>query len=280
METTFDIGNEVPESQKTAEAEALAQGEKIAEMEAADTAAKYKANEESNESAELIAGKFKSQDDLLKAYEELQSKLGKGEETEEPKEEEETEEETTEEVEEETVDLSEHESVISKASAQYEETGELNEESIEALSKMDSKDLISAYVSMFQKNQAEAANKQQVAVNESEVMDIVGGRDTYNSMVEWAGSNLSETEVAAYNNVTNSGNMDAIRFAVEALSTRYKNAEGSEKPLITGKSPAPKSKVYRSNAELARDIANPRYNSDPAFRMDVEAKLARSSNLL
>ena len=279
METTFDIGNEVPESQKTAEAEALAQGEKIAEMEAADKAERMKDISAEQEEVALIGGKFKSQDDLLKAYEELQSKMGKGDEesTEEPVEEE-VKEETTEEVEE--VEVTEHESVITKASQQYEESGELSEESIEELSKMDSKDLIKAYVSMFQKNQTEVANKQQAAVNESEVMDIVGGKDSYASMIEWAGSNLSETEVAAYNNVTNSGNMDAIRFAVEALSTRYKNAEGSEKPLITGKSAVAKGTTYRSNAELSRDIADPRYHSDPAFRMDVEAKLARSGNLL
>ena len=279
METTFDIGNEVPESQKTAEAEALAQGEKIAEMEAADKAERMKDISAEQEEVALIGGKFKSQDDLLKAYEELQSKMGKGDEesTEEPVEEE-VKEETTEEVEE--VEVTEHESVITKASQQYEESGELSEESIEELSKMDSKDLIKAYVSMFQKNQTEIANKQQAAVNESEVMDIVGGKDSYASMIEWAGSNLSETEVAAYNNVTNSGNIDAIRFAVEALSTRFKNSEGSEKPLITGKAPAPKVQGYRSNAELARDIADPRYHNDPAFRQDVEARLSRSGNLL
>lgn len=275
METTFDIGNEVPESQKAAEAEALAQGEKIADMEAADKAAKYENVEANNESAELIAGKFKTQEDLLKAYEELQSKLGSKDEesTEEPTEEvETTEEETTEEVE-----VSEIEAALTKASELYATDGKLNEESIEELSKMDSKDLIEAYVTMYSKNQAAAT---QTAVDTSEVMNIAGGKDNYTEMVQWAGNNLSESEIAAYNNVTNSGNMDAIRFAVEALSTRYKNSEGSEKPLITGKSAAPKSKAYRSNAELARDIANPRYHSDPAFRMDVEAKLANSSNLL
>ena len=280
METTFDIGNEIPESQKQAEAAALAQGEKIAEMEAADKAERMKDISSEQEEVALIGGKFKSQEDLLKAYEELQSKMGKGEE--EPKEEETVEETTEEETEEvtEEVELTEAENVITKASSQYEETGELSEESIEELSKMDSKDLIKAYVSMYAKNQEQASQARQTAVNEAEVMDIVGGKESYASMIQWAGNNLSDTEVAAYNNVTNSGNMDAIRFAVEALSTRYKNSEGSEKPLITGKAPAPRVQGYRSNAELARDIADPRYHTDPAFRMDVEARLAKSGNLL
>ena len=144
----------------------------------------------------------------------------------------------------------------------------------------DSKDLINAYLSMYQKNQVAVNEAQTQAVNEAEVFDMVGGKDSYSSMIQWAGSNLNENEVNAFNNVTNSGNMDAIRFAVEALNSRYTNSVGSEKPLVTGKAPAPRIQGYRSNAELARDIADPRYSSDPAFRMDVEARLAKSSNLL
>ena len=49
---------------------------------------------------------------------------------------------------------------------------------------------------------------------------------------------------------------------------------------MTGKKAAPSVQGYRSNAELARDIADPRYHSDPAFRADVESRLARSGDLL
>lgn len=96
----------------------------------------------------------------------------------------------------------------------------------------------------------------------------------------WAAQNLSPEEINDYNTVTGSGNPVAIRFAVQALQARYQRDEGYEAPLVTGKKADTGLKPYRSQAELARDIANPLYHADPAFRADVEERLARSTNLL
>ena len=49
---------------------------------------------------------------------------------------------------------------------------------------------------------------------------------------------------------------------------------------MTGKKAPSKAKAFRSQAELARAISDPRYPTDPAYRMDVEEKLARSGDLL
>ena len=88
-------------------------------------------------------------------------------------------------------------------------------------------------------------------------------------------------EINIDDKVAESNNVPAIKFAVEALNNRYKNSEGYEGQLITGKSPTNDGlKPYRSHAELVRDIGNPLYNSDPAFRQDVEKRLARSPELL
>ena len=77
--TTFDPTEDRSDAEKAAEASALEQGEKIAQMQEEDRARKYAEAEASNENPELIGGKFKSQDDLLKAYEELQKKMSSGE---------------------------------------------------------------------------------------------------------------------------------------------------------------------------------------------------------
>ena len=106
----------------------------------------------------------------------------------------------------------------------------------------------------------------------------MGGAEKYGEMIQWAAQNMSPDEISAYNAATNAG-AAAARFAVEALSNRYKAAEGYEAPLVRGKATA-SSEGFRSNAELSRAIADPRYHTDPAYRMDVEAKLARSGNLL
>jgi hypothetical protein len=281
--TTFDTNPDAstPE-QQAAEARALEQGEKIAQMQQEDQQRAWDQNAATNEDATLIGGKFKSQDDLLKAYEELQKKLGQ--DTPEP-DEEPTEEqpEVSEEVPEEEApeEVAESEAVLTRAADEYAQGGELTEESIEALSQMDSKDLIKAYVDFYSKNaQKYEQAKDLQATEQRAIMNIAGGEDAYGEMMQWASQNLDPQEIDSYNSVTNSGNVSAIKFAVEALKSRYVADVGQERELVTGRKAPSKSKVFRSNAELARAIADPRYQSDPAYRMDVEQKLANSPDLL
>ena len=274
--TVFDPSEGPSAEQQAAETAALEQGEKIAQMNQEDRERRYADNEVSNEDASLIAGKFKSQDDLVKAYEELQKKLGNTE----PEEGEEPSEEQPEAVEEQPEEESEVVAVINRASEVFEQNGELNAESIEELSKLDSKELIEAYVSQYSKNLEAAKTKAVDSQAEAAILDSVGGQESYQQMVQWAANTLDPAEVASYNEVTNSGNIAAIKFAVEALNNRYKAAEGYEAPLVTGKRGSVKQEGFRSHAELSRAIADPRYSTDPAFRQDVEQKLSRSRDLL
>ena len=280
--TVFDPGEERSEAQMEAEARALEQGEKILQMQQEDQQRAWEQNAATNEDATLIGGKFKSQEDLLKAYNELQAKLGKPQEEEggEPSEEQP---EATEEVEEEAPEeeASASEATLTKAADEYAAGGELSEESIEALSQMDSKDLIKAYVEFYGKNaQKYEAAKELQATEQAAIKNIAGGEESYAEMMQWASQNLDPQEIDSYNSVTNSGNVSAIKFAVEALKSRYVADVGQERELISGRKPSSKSKVFRSNAELARAIADPRYHTDPAYRMDVEQKLANSPELL
>lgn len=276
---TFDPSTDTPSSeQMAAEAAALAQGEKLLEAQQQDRDARFSQEDRENSDVQLIGGKFKSQEDLLKAYEELQKKLGKGEDSEE---EEDASEEPTEASEsdpdEETPAA---EVALTKAAEEYSK-GKLTDETIEELSKLDSKDLIKAYVDFYSKNAQQY--QQQAALQQSEqntIMEIAGGQQGYTDMIQWAAQNLDQSEIDAYNSVTNSGNYAAIKFAAEALYNRFKSAEGYEAPLVTGKAPSSGVKPYRSQAELARDISDPRYHTDPAFRQDVEDRLARSQDLL
>ena len=274
QQLTFDPSDEGPsQEQKDADAQALAQGENLEAAQAEDRQADWDRTNKENENNELIGGKFKNQEELLKAYQELEQQRsqdppddGADETTEEGEEVAETDRQT-----EETTSP-----LLTKASQEYANDGQLSEESIEELSKMDSKDLISAYLNYYTQTQ-KATDIQQNQI--TEIKNIAGGDNEYKEMVEWAGQNLEQTEVDAFNNVTNSGNYEAIKFAVEAMANRYRTAEGYEAPMVSGKS-ASTVKPYRSQAELARDIADPRYGTDPAFRQDIEERLQRSTELL
>ena len=274
--TTFDITDEPSDEQKAAEASALEQGEKIAQLQQEERDRKWEQQESENESAELIGGKFKTQDDLLKAYEELQKKLSNPEATDEGEEPEvdSTEERVEEEVEQ--PEQSETVKYMQDLGREFEEKGELSADAIERLGSMDSKELIQAYLAY--NSQAQAATLQQSQIND--IYSSVGGQEAYTELVTWAASNLSETEISEFNQVTASNNPAAIKFAARALQSRYKEGNGSEAELITRGKRAPQVQGYRSHAELARDIGDPRYANDPAFSADVEAKVARSADLL
>jgi hypothetical protein len=276
--TVFDPSEGISINQQSAEATALEQGEKLAQIAQQDQDARWEQQSRDQEDAALIGGKFKSQEDLLKAYEALQKKLGNkdAEEEEEPVEgdsepagEAPKEEGTSEAV-----------SLMNRLGEEYAKNGDLSEADVDQLTQLDSKELVSAYIEYYksgqQKAQVQATTESQVA----EVVASVGGKEAYAEMISWAVDNLDQGEIDSYNSVTNSGNPAAIKFAVEALSNRYRNSEGFEAPLVSGRKADSGVKPYRSQAELARDIANPMYQQDPAFRADVESRLSRSKDLL
>lgn len=276
--TQFDPTEGPSKEQQAAEAAVFAQGQKIQEAQAADRAARQAQMElDQEQDVSLIGGKFKTQEDLLKAYQELERQRTK--ENQDDGEEEEVEEsvDNADEAEETT----ESDEIFNRAAQEYTDNGQLSDDAIEALSQMDSKDLIKAYVDYYGRNAANYEQKELEATQLEAVKEIAGGADEYDNMIGWAAQSLAPDEIDAFNSVTESGNLAAIRFAVEALNSRYRAAEGFEAELVTGKaSTSTNVKAYRSQAELARDIANPLYHSDPAFRADVEARLQASKDLL
>jgi len=273
---TFDTQPDAPTAQQqAAEAEALAQGEKIQQMQDEDRARLYDQVESENQSAELIGGKFKSQEELLKAYEELQKKLGQGDQEEGDEGPSEGQEEAS----------PQQFETLTKAADEYAQGKGLSEDTVKSLAeqlKADPEKFIREYEAFYTQNAGRYQQAQQLAQAEAnEIMAIAGGPEGYQEMVQWAAENLDASEVDAFNSITDSGNASAIKFAVNALKDRYKAAEGFEGQMVSGRASSNTGiKPYRSTAELARDIANPLYSSDPAFRADVEERLSISKDLL
>jgi len=105
---------------------------------------------------------------------------------------------------------------------------------------------------------------------------MVGGEKAYDSMMEWAGQNLSNEEIEMYDSVMGAGSANSIYFAVQALSNKYSEAVGSEGQLLTGRGTAESNAVFRSQSELVQAMNDPRYDNDPAYRSDVMTKLENS----
>ena len=189
-------------------------------------------------------------------------------------------EKTTEETEE-TSQTSPEAELITSASDEFNENGKLSDETLEKFSAMSSKDLVKAYMEA-QANAPEDANitvedLSDASVNE--VKNFVGGEKTYADIVNWAGENLDQKSIDAFDSIVNTGSVDAIKLAVSGLKSQYDNANGYEGKMYTGKAPKTTKDVFRSQAELVEAMSDRRYDRDPAYRQDVIEKLERSDNL-
>jgi hypothetical protein len=225
------------------------------------------------EQQEMLAGKFKDAEELEKAYIELQRKLGSKDEPEEQQEElRET--ETSEEVE-----VTPAQELITSASAEYYEKGELTPETMERFKEMSSSELVETYLKMQQaqpQQQAEATRDLTDAETNA-IFNQVGGEASYNNLMEWASENLPDSYTKAYDDVIDKGNPYAIQIALAGLQAQYDANNGVEGNLRTGRAVVEKADVFRSQSEVIQAMNDPRYDVDPAYRQDVFTKLERSN---
>jgi len=247
--------NEAPEGELTAEEQdSLAVGEKAFA-----------------EQQELLAGKFRDAEELEQAYIELQKKFS----SRTPEEDITTEEESTEED-----GIEEESSNLLDSLWEQGQSGKFEEDTLKELSNLSSTDLAKMYLEY--RAQAEQGNQTTAEVeitdsDLSELRGITGGDDEYGSMLSWASENLSQQEIDRYDSVMETGDKNAMTFAVEALYSRYQDSVGVEGKMLTGKAAPSAKDVFRSQAEVVRAMSDSRYDNDPAYRQDVFAKLERSN---
>jgi len=262
-EQTFTVTDQTPDSEVLTEEEqdSLEVGEKlVAEQEG------------------LLAGKYKSAQELEKAYKELESKLGQKEESPEKAEPE------PEETKSEPTTLSDNANIITSASDEYyANDGKLSPETLEKFKGMSSQDLVNAYLEVSKSPEWQTTPPSQVQdVTENqinEVKNFAGGEKEYQNMVQWAGQNLDAQAIKSFDDIVASGSVETIKFAVSGLKSQYLNAVGYEGKMIQGKAAPERGDVFRSQAELVAAMNDRRYDNDPAYRQDVIAKLERSDNL-
>ena len=240
----------------------------------------------------MLAGKYKSVEDLEAAYNELQKKLG-----DKPTE---TAEDTAE---------TEYQFYTDDGSVNYDtanevygeklgetfkengidpfemneyfdnNNGTLSDEMYDKLGQAGlSRPMVEAYLKGLRGELGYPEGTQQPVLDESEVDEIknlAGGSDGYDALMEWAGNNLSKEDAKNYDDVLATANKTAIKFAVKALMGQYEDSQGRDSRIVTGKESS--TETYRSMAEVVRDMNKPEYQTDEAFRDDVIRKLAQSN---
>ena len=215
----------------------------------------------------LLAGKYKNAEELEKGYLELQQKLNSKEE---PVQEEQAEEEA--EVESTILDQLWEEATSEK--------GEFTQETLDELGKMNVEELAQMhleYRNSVQGQQPEGRDFSEADIKE--LKGIVGGEQNYSNMIDWAQKSLNEQEVKMFDAVMERGDPLAAFFAVRSLAYAYNDAIGYDGNMVQGKAPRQSNDQFRSQQEVVRAMADPRYEEDPAYRRDIMEKLERSPNV-
>ena len=202
--------------------------------------------------------KFKSAEELAKAYSELEKKMSapQEEQTSEP----------VDEVAEPTQEMQQ----LDKYYDEYIEKNELSEKSYEELDALGlPRDLVDGYI----------AGQKALADNDvSEVQNVVGGQDNYAQLLDWSSKNLSQSEKDAFNNTIDNGSTEQVKMAVQGLMGRAgMTADNPQQNLFEGSVDNTNTDVFGSVAQVTDAMNDPRYQKDPAYRKEVEDKLARSS---
>ena len=117
-----------------------------------------------------------------------------------------------------------------------------------------------------------------VAQAQTEAYSLTDGKEGYEAMSGWAKANLSAEELSNYNTQVNSPNSKVREMAIRGLHAQFSADSGDGKPLVHGNnSVTADGSGFKSRAQMIEAMQDSKYQSDPAYRAEVEAKLARSS---
>jgi hypothetical protein len=251
------------------------------------------ASEGDDKPAELLAGKYKSVEDLEKAYKELQSKLGRGESTTPDTEDDDTTTAADDQAEDDDKPAGDAREIygdliggkldeagidFQEMNVRWQQSGTLESGDYDQLAEAGfNRDMVDAYLSGLQ---YKAAQDTALSVKEvTSIKESLGGEAEYNKMIQWAGANLPPEEVEGFNQIINTQPMSAVKMAVAGLHARYTAVEGREPKLIGGRASKGSSDKFESTAQLVEAMSDPRYSKDPAYQRKVQEKLGRSSIL-
>lgn len=204
----------------------------------------------------LLAGKYKSPEELEKAYRELESKLG----SKEPEEKEPTQEE----VEKAISNLSDD--LFMKGNDEYNQTGTISEATMKEFVKAG---IPQSYVESY----VDAMNAQ-AELFEIKFTQELGGEERIQEIVNWAVQNLSEKEVEAYNRLIDSGNIEEVITAYKSIEARMGNKPA--KFISPQQGGSNDTGGYQSKAEMIAAMNDPAYKKDPAYRQKVISRLAKT----
>lgn len=240
----------------------------------ADVVASSPETADTSDRPSWLPEKFKSPEDLARAYSELEGKLGGAKD--EPDQDQKTEnvpeegpKDPDQEQNKEGQDTPANVD-IAALSAEWAENGTLSDTSYADLeAKGFDRDTV---------NQIAAALSAQAEFATQRITEAAGGKEQLDAMFAWASTSLSADQIENYNKAFEGNDVNAAVLAMEGLKVEYQKANGSAPARTLGGRQAPAAtNGYQSLAQITAAMNDPRYRTDPAYRREVEQKVALSN---
>jgi hypothetical protein len=235
--------------------------------------------------AEPILGKFKTQEDLVKAYTELEKKLSAApapapatppatppaaDPTKSP-----LTVDTTQQAPEQkaAAEATQKAGVdFTALSKEFADTGKLSEDTYKKLSDGGiPKEMVDGYIAGQTALAAKAAQDYDNAA-----FAQAGGEAKFMEMTKWAAASLPLADKTAFNEAVTSGDKTKMQLAVSNLKNQFEANFGAAPTGAISGVTTTATLGYESVAQMKADMAKPEYRSDPAFRAKVEQRVAVS----
>lgn len=152
-----------------------------------------------------------------------------------------------------------------KLQEEYNQSGDISKETREELSKVGITDEI---LNNYIEGQKAKAEKELDSISEG-----IGGRESFDTVIKWAGENLSEDEISSINAVRD---INVMKIILKDLKTRMDDKEGIAPEYTKGDGGKPSIEIFRSQAEMFEAINDPKYKKDNAYRLDIQKKITAS----
>ena len=153
--------------------------------------------------------------------------------------------------------------------AEYDKNGSLSAESLTALEKAGyPKAVVDAYLAGLEAMADSYAQQ---------VRQMAGGDEAYAQLVQFI-STQPQSVIDGFNAAIQTGSLAQIQLSINGIRAQMTAAYGTAKPsVMAGAQGAGTPAGYQTTAEMTKDMADPRYQTDPVFTQEVYRKLQNSS---
>lgn len=156
-----------------------------------------------------------------------------------------------------------------KFAQEYENDGQLSNESLQALEKAGyPKPIVDAYIAGLEAKAEKFTNS---------VKALAGGDKGWEELATFIKAQ-GEATTKAFNDVLNSGNIGAIKLAVEGLQAQKVAKYGtSNKTLLGSNGNMPSNTGYETQEEVVKAMSDKRYGKDANYTRTVQMKLSKTN---